>query len=208
MADLLSNTVGISIFILAFAVLQSGGASVPKRLPMEHSTEAKPVYFVCQNEMLLPLDSSLTDRLYDDLGEPSYSTAKEWVRKFNEKTVGDSFFDVVPQGDARFNRGAFQSDVRLELTAEYRPKPEVGDSIESLSTETSAFHSQLEGLSPTEHFAYFFVYPDSIELFREARDHAKIHFGVGSGWGPMSAGKPIRFILSGGRGGGITPSKQ
>jgi len=208
MADMLSNTVGIMLFILAFTVLQSGGALVPKRLPMEKEGDASPVYWVCKNGRLMPLDGDLSDKLFEGLGEPTYDTAQEWVNRFNSKAIEDDYFQVSPDGSARFNRGAFESSVRLVLSAEYTPKENSGDSIDDVGLESSIFSKSLSAIQTNEHFVYFFVYPDSIELFRTARNHAKTQYGLSSGWGPMGAEEAIRFSLAGGRGGGIVPTAQ
>ena len=208
MADMLSNTVGIMLFILAFTVLQTGGVLIQKRLPMERSSDAEPVYFVCQHGRLVPLDGKLTDKLLDGLGEPSYEKANEWISRFNSRQAEDEYVVVVPDGNAEFNRGAFSSSVRFVLSAEYKPKPNVGDTLDAIGDLSSQFHSHLQDLVKDEHFIYFFVYPDSIELFRQARNYAKVQFGVGSGWGPMAEDAAIRFILAGGEGRGITPAEQ
>jgi len=208
LADMLSNTVGIMLFILAFTVLQTGGVLIPKRLPMERKDkDRKPVFFVCCNERLLPLDGDLSDKLSEGLGDPTYETAESWVARFNRARAEDDFFTVEPNGEARFNRGAFESSVRLALTASYRPKPNAGDTRDGLKTAGSLFDIRISTLSKEDRFCYFLVYPDSVELFREARDYAESKFGISSGWSPAIAGEPIKFNLRGG-GGGIEPRDQ
>ena len=208
MADMLSNTVGIMLFILAFTVLQTGGVLIPKRLPMEREDgDRKPVYFVCHDKRLLPLDGDLSDKLYEGLGKPTYETAESWVAQFNRARTEDGFFTVEPKGEARFNRGAFESSVRFVLSASYKPRADVGDTQEGLRDVISLFNERIKSLSKDEHFLYFMVYPNSIELFREARDYAESQYGIASGWSPATEGEPITFNLSG-SGGGIVPRDQ
>lgn len=207
MADMLSNTVGIMLFILAFTVLQTGGVLIPKRLPMEQKTDERPLYYVCWEQRLMPLDTDLSANLSEGLGKPTYNTVEEWVAKFNKARAEDQFFSVLPDGEARFKRGAFESSVRLVLSVEYTPKDNVGDTIETLDRGGSLFDKHLRSLPKNERFVYFFVYPGSIDLFRKAREYAEVRYGIGSGWGPVSVGKPIRFNLGGG-GRGIIPKKQ
>ena len=207
MADMLSNTVGIMLFILAFTVLQTGGILIPKRLPMERQTTEVPVYYVCWNQRLLPLDDNLSDKLLEGLGKPSYSTASDWVEEFNQSRVEDDFFEVLPNGEAKYTRGAFQNTVQLNLVAEFKPKESAGDVIENLDRGVSLFDSRLRDLSNSDQFIYFIVYPDSIDLFRAARDYAEIRYGMGAGWGPVSADEPIRFNISG-NSRGIRPQRQ
>ena len=206
MADILANTVGIMLFILAFTVLHTGGVLIPKRLPMEREdADRKPVYFVCYEKRLLPLDGNLSDKLLKGLGTPTYETAESWVSRFNRARIEDGFFTIEPKGEARFNRGAFQSSVELVLFASYKPKVDVGDTQEGLRGESSRFNARIKGLSKDGHFLYFIVYPNSIELFREARNYAESQYGIASGWSPTAEGEPIIFNLGGS---GIVPRDQ
>ena len=206
MADMLSNTVGIMLFIMAFTVLQTGGVLIPKRLPVEKKTDEIPIYYVCKDNRLIPLDQSLTDKLTEGLGKPTYDTVKDWVAKFNSVKVEDDYFTIIPHGEAKFNRGAFESSAKLDLTAEFQLKDNVGDSISTFNQEGSLFKENLSAITPKEHFIYFLVYPNSIDLFRQAREYAEVNFSIGSGWGPVSSDKPILFNISGS--GGIKPSPQ
>jgi len=210
MADILANTVGIILFILAFTVLHTGGVLIPKRLPMEREdADRKPVYFVCYEKRLLPLDGNLRDKLFKGLGTPTYETAESWVARFNRARVEDGFFTVEAGGEARFNRGAYQSIAELVLFASYKPKADVGDTQEGLRGESSLFNARIKGLSKDGRFLYFIVYPNSIELFREARDYAESQYGIASGWSPATEGEPITFDLSGNGGGtAIVPKPQ
>ncbi len=62
MADMLSNLVGIVLFILMFIVLTSSGASMFRYLPMEKESSARPMNFVCYDDKILPItDDHLKD---------------------------------------------------------------------------------------------------------------------------------------------------
>jgi len=154
----------------------------------------------------MPLDSDLSDKLSEGLGELTYEGASEWVSGFNSARAEDDYFLVMPKGEAHYSRGAFENSVKLELSVSYRPKENVGDSLGNLTDENSTFSGILRSLPKDKHFLYFLVYPGDIEVFREARDYAETNFGIGCGWGPIGEGNPIRFNLSGG--GGITPVDQ
>lgn len=65
LADMLTNTVGIVVFILIFTVLTAGGVVIAKRLPMEHPTEAEPAWFVCRNGRVFPMRHDLMERFKD-----------------------------------------------------------------------------------------------------------------------------------------------
>lgn len=200
MADMLSNTVGIMLFILAFTVLHTGGVVIPKRLPMEHDVDKRdPVYFVCLHQRLIPLDGQLYNKLTEGLDVPTYETADNWIAKFNENRAEDGYFIVIPDGKANFIKGIFQNTVEFDIKVTYKPKENVGESIDLLNN-TSYFDEHLDGLLNSEKFIYFMVYPDSIEIFRKARDYAEQRYGIAAGWGPVEEDKPILFNLTGGKG--------
>lgn len=205
MADMLSNTVGIMLFILAFTVLQSGGAVVLKHLPIEHESKGMPINFACWHQRLLPLnEADLTKRLVERLGRPSYESLSQWLSSFRNVRVDDRFFSVSGETD-----GNVWSP---HLIAVYQPKVNVGDTLEQLKSGNSFFESQLRelhenGRSITDReFLYFFVYPDCINLFTSARDLAA-HYAVRSGWSPATTDEPIRFSLTN-NGAGIAMGPQ
>ena len=73
LADMLTNTVGISVFILIFTVLTAGGAIIAKRFPMEHSTKKSDVTYICWGDRLYPLPDELIEQFLKPLGEPERS---------------------------------------------------------------------------------------------------------------------------------------
>jgi len=206
MADMLSNTVGIMLFIMAFTVLQTGGILILKRLPIEQKTDSRPIYVVCFSQRLFLLNPDLSERLSDHLGEPTYDTAKDWVSKFNESKEEDEYFVVTGEGETRFNSVGLESSVALVLTALYRPKEEAGETIKDLGAGKSKIGSALAAETGNKKYVYFLVYPDCIDLFLKARDSVAHKFGLGTGWGPIAAGEPIKFNLSGNS--GISPLEQ
>jgi hypothetical protein len=198
MADMLSNTVGIMIFILAFTVLQTGGVLIPKRLPMERKTDQRPAFYVCWNQRLIPLDAGLSESLFNGLDKPTYHTVGEWISKFNKSRAEDQFFTVLPKGEVLYDRNYFQSRAELILVAEYQPKENIGDTFESVEQGNSLFDKDLQNMSTSEKFVYFLVYPCSIDLFRKVREYTTVRHGFSTGWNPVSTGEPIRFSLNGG----------
>ena len=198
MADMLSNTVGIMIFILAFTVLETGSVLIQKRLPMERNTDQKPAFYVCMNQRLIPLDTGISDSLFNGLDRPTYHTVREWVGKFNKSRAEDQFFSVLPKGEVLYDRNYLQNRADLILTAEYQPKENIGDTIETVAQEDSLFDKSIQHLSNSGRFVYFLVYPCSIDLFRKAREYASVRYDLATGWNPVTAGEPIRFSLNGG----------
>jgi hypothetical protein len=205
LADMLTNTVGIMLFILAFTVLASGGAVIAKRLPMERKTKAKPIHFVCSGQRLLPLDFEFAGDFTKPLGKPTYDTAERWVREFNNRKLSNDFFEVTGEGEV-LGGGFFNTQKRLDLTLQFQPKPGKGETKEELTNATSLFLSILSTNNNAERFVYFMVYPDSIEVFQAARNCASQRYSMRAGWTPVRQGKSIGLSLT--SSGGIRPDSQ
>lgn len=204
MADMLTNTVGIMLFIMAFTILASAGAAVLRTLPKETVSQQSPVFFVCVGQRVLPLDRAIASRLVKELSKPTYSTIDSWLAQFHAARYEDAYFVVRGQGRAVYD--TFGRSAQLQLTAKYTPKAGAGDDMEALKSETSDFARALEKQAGNA-FAYFIVYPDSIDVFRQARQVAADAYRMSSGWSPQGPDSPITISLTGGQG-GINPEPQ
>lgn len=203
LADLLSNLVGIILFILIFVVLAAGSVVLPKRLPIERATDATPVFFVCANQRILPLDEGpLADPFLEPLGNPDglYDSYSPWLVRFNEHQVEDKHFVVRGRGEVHKLPFGNYSQVSLE----FAPKEGAGETTAELKLGKSNFGQILASHDPGKRFMYVFVRPDCVEAFQDARELAVAH-GFRTGWKPLAAGDPIRFTLTGG---GVTPVPQ
>jgi hypothetical protein len=204
LADMLANTVGIMVFILVFAVLTAGGAVVAKRFPLERSTGKDPLMFVCFNNRVLPLDSSgLINTLIKPLGQPSASDSRSWGLRLKAAQLVRNGYRIT--GDAEF-----LGDVLLARAAvRFEPLPGQGEDVTQLRAQGAVFRRNLLRHPSDKHFAYFLVFPDSIEAYGAARDVAG-QAGYGTGWYPFGAHEKVSFSIYslGGSGGGITPSEQ
>jgi len=204
MADMLSNTVGIMLFILAFTVLQTGGVFISKKLPMEHDAENKtPIYFACVNNRLLPLDINLIDLLYDGLGEPTFYTLETWVNRFNKKKIANEYFELFPEGSIKSDSFGFRKT--FNMTVEFKPKSNVGYIVDDINNNNSIVNQQLSKIDPDKRYLFFFVFPDEIEIFKTVRDYANSHYGLISGWTAIGRDRPIIFA---GGGSGTPPQPQ
>lgn len=206
-ADLLSNSVGIIIFVLAFTVIQSAGGLVPMKLPLERSAKgSSSVIYVCYNHRLLPLNTDISNSLFKGLPTLSYDNASKWILKFNKKRAEDDYFTVIPLGEASYAGNEWDKSAQLDLSASFYPKKNSGEAEEALNNEESQFCRSLSAIDSKKQFVYFLVYPDDVELFRKARELARTKYGLNVGWGPVGAEQPVRFSLSGGS--GIKPQVQ
>jgi len=198
MADMLCNTVGITVFLLIFTVLTAGASVTPKRLPYEHAPKANDVSdFVCFGNRVLPLDVATLERRFAKVvhrpSELTFDNIDGFLQRLNAASVQDKYFTLSMNGQLVNANGG----EALETSTLVQAKGNVGDPIPSLTKNDSLFKSQLNGSNPKEKFVFFFVYPDSIKAFEAARDIAnQMHFETG--WGDLPQGQPLTFG-SGGR---------
>lgn len=177
---MLTNTVGIMLFILAFSLLSAGGASIHKRLPMEvePGSGVKPLNFLCVGDRVLPVDPEEMKR-FDDVDR------KDGVEVENE------FFKI-------------RLKIKMwRIRFEYLPKPDVGVPRSKLNDASLPFMQALTTHTPAERFIFFSVRPDAIDTFFKARAVAS-ECGYKCGWLPLSKTGNITF----GNGGGISPKPQ
>lgn len=205
MADMLTNTVGIMLFIMAFTILASAGAVVLRTLPKETVSQESPVFFVCVGQRVLPLDQAIARQLTDDLPKPTFSTIDSWLVRFNAARYEDDHFVVTGQGRAVYD--TFARSAQLLLAAKYTPKAGAGDDAEMLKSASSSFARTLARQAGNKTFAYFIVYPDSIDVFRQSRQIAADAYRMSSGWSPQGQDGPVTISLTGG-GQGINPEPQ
>jgi hypothetical protein len=199
LADMLTNTVGITIFIMIFTVLTAGGAVIAKRLPIEHSTEAGFITFLCAGNRVLALNE---DRLLAEFTKPmarlsSFDAVPGWVERFNARTISTGEFVVSGDARANYSNDFFRRSVTVSQTVVFTPIPGRGESPEALRSEASAFRRFLAGRNARTHFVFFSVRPDSVAVFEAARAIA-FELGFEAGWSPNSSSDgAVRFSLSG-----------
>jgi hypothetical protein len=191
---MVTNTVGIMLFILIFVALSAGGAVISRHLPRERRINAKAVWLFCSGGHISPFDpDALGVRMEEPLGRATLDNARDWARAFSAQQVETS--ELIVRGEAK----ALDVDnggVRLARYLLIRHKPAAGDDEAALRNPGAVFQKLLAEKSKTQNFFFFFVEPDSIALFRSARDQiAAAGFHVG--WSPLGSGEPARISLSG-----------
>ena len=206
LADMLTNTVGILFFILIFTVLATGGVVVTKRLPMEQSTDAKPLEFFCSDGRIVPLDANLMGRFLNPLGQlTSFDEVENWVKKFNERTIENDFFVVTGKGEAVYSGNYFsRRTARLILSLHYSWKEGTGEIDSEVQEPSSQFRKILKEHDHKKWFVNFNVHPTCINLFETTRSLA-MEMEYKTGWTPMSKNTVV-FNIAGPSGTG-TPSR-
>jgi hypothetical protein len=197
LADMLTNVVGIAIFILIFTVLAAGGAVVAKRLPFERTTKAQPVDFLCAAGRIYPLNDELIKRLVDRVGQPSASgDIERWARHFDGQRIESP--DVAVTSKAGMVEHKLQGFTlhTLEATVTYQPVPGGGETAVDAGGPQSRLRAQLASLDRKKFFVRFAVSPDGIDAFNVARAQAE-SLGFQSGWSPADATAGVTFSLTG-----------
>jgi hypothetical protein len=190
MADMLTNTVGVVLFILIFTVLTAGGAIVAKRLPMERETKAEPMALLCASGRIAPVDLDPLAKAFIDPIKPrelNLSNVDAFVTQFNSRKIERDGFVVT--GEAQ-NLG-----FALRAVLIFRPGEVGGESAAALATPASAFRALLKNTDPAKKYANFIVYPDGLSTFRAARDLASAA-GFGTGWTLYGANEPLRMCVA------------
>jgi len=197
LADMLTNTVGIMLFILIFITLGAGGAMIARRLPRERPTKAHACYVLCVEGRVVGFRfAPLLEQFVAPLGRPSGSDLEMWVRAFNARKTETA--SLVISGEASVDTGPFGlvRPESFEVTLDIQVKPGRGESLDTIGQPASDYRQWLGTLDPKADFVFFMIQPDSLAVFRAARDEAVIR-GFDFGWSPQRAREPARFSLTG-----------
>jgi len=209
--DIMTNTVGVLMFVSLFITLVAVQSSTVIRTPLLSKTNKSPHFFEVANGTVSYLDTdeverqlgTLTDRLptCQEPREPysydfySLSRFIESVRIFescieNNKRQLDLF---SPQIDNYTVQMANLSSFSLKYE---RLLPNAGVPTDALNATEGEFVQTLNRLDPQREFVAFIVRPDSFATFRKAREIAWRN-GFNVGWEPHKADRPIIFGSSG-----------
>ena len=199
LADMLTNTVGIMLFILAFTLLATGGATLAKRLPMEEDTDTKPIFFLCLPDRLLPVDFGSIERLpQPPRRRMDLDDARDFIRRGDGAEVSDEFFTVRQSVKLIYDNWQ-PSEIRA--FGEFIPKDDVGLAVADFGKTNQFFAEALRTNNPTERFLYFLVRPDAMKVFCNARELGA-RKGYKSGWGPLGPKDNVRANIIG-KGGNV-----
>ena len=206
--DILTNTVGILMFIGVFVSLVAVEASTIVRTPLVKPSRKTPYLIELRNNSFIDLEhyfptvQTELETFINGLPncrEPSrpYSnslyaleTYLNELRAYRRCTEGVarkvSNFEVVTNP----YRVSFDF---IEGDRIYQPRTtEIGESPEEVKQADSNFQQRLSQLDPQQHYLAFIVRPDSFSVFRQAREIAW-NQGFEVGWEPYPSQDPIVF---------------
>lgn len=148
------------------------------------------VLFVCKNGRVALADQDAAIKHAVEVIKRKAETAKERcdcpkaVTAFDQEEIGNEFL--------RLRIRVINQTPHLVI----EPRADGGTTLEQMRKPSSAFRQQLATLNPNKQYARFLVWPDSYEVYLEARrfcDRAK----VAAGWHPHDANAEWIISLAG-----------
>ena len=212
--DILTNTVGVLMFISLFVTLFSVQVSNIIRTPLVSNTSKQPHFFEIRNNRVTYIDDREVDRqltmLMDSL--PSCSTPD--LPEDLDRSAYQYYFDRLQDYESCRNQTVQRLKNFRGKTEHYQVhfvngeallyEPILsngGESVEQLTKTSSEFIQILKRLNSKTDYLAFIVRSDSFSAFRVARKQA-LKDGFDVGWEPYNTEAPIVFS-SGGRAVGV-----
>ena len=184
--DIITNVLGILIFLGVMFSLTMNGAKFIVRTPKIRTTTRKPVFFECRASQVYYVDK---DSIWNDLDRKVTKLLKnnpdmvmgEIASQLSAERIGNSYYllDVKK----------FFEENLISLVPREGTK---GETIEDLKNLDSFFQKTIGDIPQEEIFIYFFVKPDSFEIFRMARAYAWER-NIQVGWYPLDYGRSPTF---------------
>jgi hypothetical protein len=217
--DILTNTVGVLMFISLFVTLVTAQAGTIVRTPLVSKSRKIPQFFEVRENRVAQLDTqsvvlqvsdfinSLPDCEEPAISAPSSSVLyQDYLEQLNQYETClqnrvaalNNYRAKIPYYEVRVYVNSSSSD----LVYAYEPsKEDKGESARELEQTDSEFKEAIAQLDPKQDYIAFLVRPDSFEAFRAAR---KLSWSQGFdvGWEPMNPERAIVFG-SGGRAVGV-----
>ena len=208
--DILTNTVGVLMFIGLFVSLLAVEAGTIIKTPLVRSEEnKKPKLFeVRNNEIFYINDPELDAKVQEALTFVPYCPEPD-VPKNIPDYMFNFYIDQIQEYELCLRRRSLSwenfyydnGDYIVTLTpqgsSQYQASPSAqGDTIDQLRSGKAEFTQILQKLDPLNNYIAFIVRPDSFATFRAAREQAwKLGYDVG--WEPVAEDRILVFGSSG-----------
>ncbi|MFN4195090.1 MAG: hypothetical protein ACK4HM_04595 [Thermosynechococcus sp.] len=193
--DVLTNTVGVMIFVCLFASLTAAVSPALVRTPIARETRKQVYFFECRENRALPLEKDQASEAIEEylqrITENPFADARQIQQQLESFRYRTRYYDV------RLNLVVREGEIVLQTLFEPRDRSG-GESFSTLEKPSSNFRRTIDRLSPSRYSLVFFVRPDSFDCFRAARAVAW-RSGFDVGWEPMADGRAIIFVSGGGR---------
>lgn len=207
--DILTNTVGVLMFVSLFITLITVQTGAIVRTPLVKESKKQAYFFEISNNRIAYIDDKSVNRelsqVLDNLpscNEPAlpssideYSSQNYLLQLQEYERCRQTMIEQIKsfQTETEFYRVRFVGNDSLF----YEPKSErIGETIDELTQKNSNFTNLLKTINPKTDYLAFIVRPDSFATFRVARKQAWDK-GFDVGWEPHTQETPIVFGSSG-----------
>jgi hypothetical protein len=204
--DIMTNTVGVLMFIGLFMTLVTVESASIIKTPLSRPTKKIARLFELRGDRLHYVDTekvqlALEDQLQGlaDCKEPIKPSGQS-VTVYNDYLgqLADYQSCMAQQGSRLQQTSLETNDYQvsivnlnnLSLRYDLKQGEEVGDRLNNLANQDSQYQQQLANFDPRFEYLAFLVRPDAFQSFRQAREIAwKKGFDVG--WEPLTGDTPI-----------------
>jgi len=189
LADMLTNTVGIMVFVLVFAVLTAGGTIIIRNLPFEKVTGKKQIVVICMHDRVLCTEyDDIYNYIYQKLGKPPSTKLNEWGHSFDHFNFDQQGMHVACHAHFSNYLGiVFLTKGTIDCTM----LDNTGETTEQARTPNSVFHATLQRHSPQNSYLVFLVYSDSVDMYERTKAMAE-QAGYETGWCPKGLGDSLQ----------------
>ncbi len=211
--DILTNTVGVLMFISLFVTLIAVEADSIIKTPLASKTDKTPRFFEIRDNKITYIDDEKVGAEIEQLigNLPSCNQPEFSLDRDSQQYLIDmnNYRSCVQSRAGRLINFQTRTDYyNVKMTNPstfsllYEPIPsQEGENKDQIAAKNSAFNQLLAKLNPQEDYLAFIVRPDSFSAFRAARQQAWDK-GFEAGWEPHKTELPITFG-SGGRAIGV-----
>lgn len=214
--DILTNTVGVLMFISLFVTLFAVEAETIVRTPLSSKTEKTPRFFEIRDNKVTYVDDEQVGAEIEQLmgslpacHQPQMPEGLDFSLYNYYSNRMQDYRDCISSRARRLTNFQTQTshyNVTLvnpgSFSLLYEPIPNAfGETKEEIETADSDFKQIMSELNPNKDYLAFIVRPDSFSTFRSAREQAWA-LGFDVGWEPQKKNAPIIFG-SGGRNIGV-----
>lgn len=209
--DILTNTVGVLMFISLFVTLITSEASSIVKTPLASETEKTPRFFEIRNNKIAYINDEQVGKEIEQItlnlpacNKPELPT-ESYLFDTQDRvaSIRDYRACLRSRGQriANFQTQIENYNVRMinpnTFSLLYEPIPNrEGESKEELVLPQSEYLQVLQKLNPQRDYLAFIVRPDSFSTFRTAREQAWAK-GFDVGWEPHQNERPIIFGAGG-----------
>ena len=214
--DVLTNIVGVLIFVSLFASLAANGGAPKTHLtiqtPLASTTDKEPLWFEIQNNKVSYLNlRQIRNKEIELSGSLPNCNKPSSGNSVSLSNYQSCLLSILGrQSNFRVDTDSYQvRTVDQGVSLLFEPlSNNIGETATQLTTVNSAYKQVLSKSNPNKDYLAFIVRPDSFEAFRDARKQAW-EAGYEVGWEPLEQDAPIKIRtiigseLPGGRAVGI-----